>query len=110
MNGSPKNNFGVPRDLFAKFKFYFLYLPDLVILGVGIFGGVTMMSLFPVSQWLNMIVCVTLVILLSIFLVLQSNGGKRNYEIIIFYLRQKTKKKNRKIKMLNVRKGERDAA
>ncbi|MFD2254411.1 hypothetical protein ACFSJM_08670 [Lactococcus formosensis subsp. bovis] len=106
MKENIKSNFGVPRDLFAKFKFYFLYLPDLIILGVGIFGGVTLMSVFPVSQWINMIACIVLVISLSIFLVLQSNGGKRNYEIIIFYLRQKTKHKNRKIKMLDIREGE----
>lgn len=99
-----KHNFGVPRDLFAKFKFYFLYVPDIVILCGGGFGGVLLMSVFPVSQWLNMICCVALIWVLSLFLILQSNGGKRNYEIIIFYLKQKTKRKCRKMKMLDIRK------
>lgn len=109
MNENIKSNFGVPRDLFAKFKFYFLYLPDLIILGVGAFGGIMLMTLFPVSQWLNMIICIAMLWALSLFLILQSNGGKRNYEIIVFYLRRKTKKKNRKIKMLVTRNGEGDA-
>ncbi|WP_407350364.1 hypothetical protein VNN41_09985 [Lactococcus garvieae] len=102
MANENKSNFGVPRDLFATFKFYFLSGPDLAVLGIGIFSGFSLMSVFPVSQWLNMILCIVLIGVLSLFLVLRSNGGKRNYEIILFYLKSKTSQKKKAVKMLNL--------
>jgi hypothetical protein len=101
-------NFGVPRDLFATFKWLIFYLPDLIILLVGGFTGGAFLSFFPVSQLMNMILFVILVWGLSIFLIVQTNGGKRNYEIIFFYLRRKTSPQKKKVKMSTMHLGERN--
>lgn len=83
------DDYGVPRDVFAAFKWYFLYVPDLIILFLTGFVIMLANGKFPKSEWLNMGIFDLATITLGIFLILHANGGRRNYNIIILYLQKK---------------------
>ncbi|WP_251421820.1 MULTISPECIES: hypothetical protein [Lactococcus] len=94
------DNYGVPRDIFAKFKMGIFYGLDFGFMAIG--GGFAwwLNRFFPVSQWLNMLIFDVLTAIIVIFLIMHTNGGKRNYMVLLLFLRTKTSRIKRQFKPL----------
>ena len=99
------DNYGVPRDIFAKFKMGIFYGVDFGIMAVG--GGVAWWfnRFFPVSQWLNMLIFDVITAIIVIFVIIHTNGGKRNYTVLLLFLRTKTGRIKRQFKPLKKSQG-----
>ncbi|MEY8514916.1 hypothetical protein [Lactococcus taiwanensis] len=98
-------NYGVPRDLFARFKMGIFYGLDFCVMAIG--GGLTwyLNHFFPVSQWINMLVFDFLSVINVCFLIVHTNGGKRNYMVLLLYLRIKVGRIKRRFKPITCTQG-----
>lgn len=96
------DNYGVPRNIFASFKMWAFYGWDFGVMGVGFLLCVWVNRYFPISQWLNMIIFDVITAINVVFLIIHTNGGKRNYMIILLYLRMKTGRIKRVFKPLSL--------
>lgn len=99
------DDYGVPRDVFSKFKWYYFYFPDLAVILGALFGIMIANGYFPKSQFFNMVIFDIATIILAIFLILRTNGDKRNYHIVILYLQKKAKRYHRHYRSMNSTKG-----
>lgn len=86
MNG----NYGVVRDIRAKVKIGMFFVLDLVVmLGTTFFAFFIGSNVFPSSQWKEMIAWIFLTILIVGFLILPTNGNKRNWQSIYILLKRR---------------------
>ncbi|MDG4984576.1 hypothetical protein OGZ51_10505 [Lactococcus lactis] len=84
------DNYGVPRDIFARFKMGIFYGVDFAVMAAGFFLTYYFNKLFPISQWPRMIIFDVISAGIVLFLIIHTNGGKRNYMILLLFLRMKT--------------------
>lgn len=86
-------NYGVPRDIYARVKIIGLILVDIVFVGLStllafIFGT----KFFPSEQWPQFLGFVVLTALLTLYLVLPTNGGKKNWQTIYLFFRRRKRR------------------
>ncbi|MGM0183341.1 DUF5592 family protein [Enterococcus sp. AZ102] len=86
------DNYGVPRDIFSRVKLAGIYVLDgLIVIGSTLLAFVLGSNIFPYTQFVQLIIFVILTAFISIYLVLPTNGNKRNYNSIMIYLRRRKK-------------------
>lgn len=85
--------YGVPRDIYAKVKIIGLFISDIVLIGGSALIAITFgPKIFPPSMWIQMFAFIFLTPLITLYLVLPSNGGKRNWQSMYIYFRRKRKR------------------
>ena len=78
--------YGVPRDIYAKIKIIGLLILDIA------FVGITGLKIFPKSQWIQMFAFILLTPVMSLYLVLPANGGKKNWHSMFLFFRRRRKR------------------
>lgn len=85
--------YGVPRDIYAKVKILGLFMAD-----IGLVGGSAVAALsiapkyFPTSQWVQMLLFILMTPVMTLYLVLPTNGGKKNWHSMLLFFRRKRKR------------------
>ncbi|GAB2021868.1 hypothetical protein RyT2_09420 [Pseudolactococcus yaeyamensis] len=83
-------NYGIHRGIGEKIKFWGVSIFDgLIVLGAFLLA-VQMISFFPPTQFIQMIIWLILTILLAIFAVLPINGDSKMWKIFWITLTRKT--------------------
>ncbi|KXT71788.1 hypothetical protein SGADD02_00721 [Streptococcus gallolyticus] len=85
--------YGVPRDIRARIKIIGLFFVDFIFIGASAVAAITFgMRLFPTNQWPQMIAFILLTPLMSLYLVLPTNGGKKNWHSMVLFFRRRRKR------------------
>ncbi|MEY8436104.1 DUF5592 family protein [Streptococcus hyointestinalis] len=85
--------YGVPRDIYAKVKIIGLFMADIVFVGGSAVAAVSAGTrLFPTSQWAQMLAFILLTPIMCLYLVLPTNGGKKNWQSMFLFLRRRRKR------------------
>ena len=90
MNNTHKGNYGVPRDINARVK-----IMGLIILDIIFVGGSTLLAfvfgikIFPNEQWMQFLAFMVLTAIWTLYLVLPTNGGKKNWRTIYLFFRRR---------------------
>lgn len=85
--------YGVPRDIRARIKIIGLFFVDFIFIGASAVAAVTFgMRLFPTNQWAQMIAFILLTPLMCLYLVLPTNGGKKNWHSMVLFFRRRRKR------------------
>ncbi|MGT2808706.1 hypothetical protein DIX60_01825 [Streptococcus iniae] len=85
--------YGVPRDIYAKVKIIGLFISDIVLIGGSALIAITIApKVFPTELWIQMFAFIILTPLITLFLVLPNNGGKRNWQSMYLYFRRKRRR------------------
>lgn len=85
--------YGVPRDIYAKVKIIGLFMADIVFVGGSAVVAVSVGTrIFPTSQWAQMLAFILLTPLMCLYLVLPTNGGKKNWQSMFLFLRRRRKR------------------
>lgn len=85
--------YGVPRDIRARIKIIGLFFIDFIFIGASEVAAITFgMRLFPTNQWPQMIAFILLTPLMSLYLVLPTNGGKKNWHSMVLFFRRRRKR------------------
>lgn len=85
--------YGVPRDIYARVKIIGLFMIDLVFVGgFGIMALSFALRIFPPSQWIQMLLFIILSPVLSLYLILPTNGGKKNWKSMYLFFRRRRKR------------------
>ncbi|KXT85323.1 DUF5592 family protein [Streptococcus oralis] len=85
--------YGVPRDIYAKVKIIGLLLLDIAFVGItGVIALAVAPKVFPKSQWIQMFLFILLTPLMSLYLVLPTNGGKKNWHSMFLFFRRRRKR------------------
>lgn len=88
--GGMNGNYGVPRDVRAKVKLSMFYLLDLVIMaGTTLIAFFLATSIFPPGQVKQMIAFIILTIGIVFYLILPTNGGKKNWQSFLIILKRR---------------------
>ena len=88
-----KEKYGVPRDTYAKVKILGLLMMDIVFVGGAAVAAVSVgTKLFPTSQWPQLIAFILLTPLMCLYLVLPTNGGKKNWQSMFLFFRRRRKR------------------
>ena len=87
------DNYGVPRDIFARIKIAGFYVLDIAVvigstLGAFVFGS----NFFPTSQIVQLILFTVLTGIIALYLVLPFNGHKSNASSILLYIKRRKKR------------------
>ncbi|WP_247925963.1 DUF5592 family protein [Streptococcus pasteurianus] len=81
--------YGVPRDIRARIKIIGLFIVDFIFIGGSAVAALTFgMRLFPTNQWPQMIAFILLTPLMCLYLVLPTNGGKKNWHSMVLFFRR----------------------
>ena len=85
--------YGVPRDIRARIKIIGLFFVDFIFIGASAVAAITFgMRLFPTNQWPQMIAFILLTPLMCLYLVLPTNGGKKNWHSMVLFFRRRRKR------------------
>ena len=85
--------YGVPRDIRARIKIIGLFFVDFIFIGASAVAAVTFgMRLFPTNQWAQMIAFILLTPLMCLYLVLPTNGSKKNWHSMVLFFRRRRKR------------------
>lgn len=85
--------YGVPRDIYARVKIIGLFMVDLVFVGgSGVMALSFGLRIFPPSQWIQMLFFIILSPILSLYLILPTNGGKKNWKGMYLFFRRRRKR------------------
>lgn len=85
--------YGVPRDIYAKVKIIGLFMADIVFVGGSAVVAVSVGTrLFPTSQWAQMLAFILLTPLMCLYLILPTNGGKKNWQSMFLFVRRRRKR------------------
>ena len=85
--------YGVPRDIRARIKIIGLFFVDFIFIGASAVAAITFgMRLFPTNQWPQMIAFILLTPLMCLYLVLPTNGGKKNWYSMVLFFRRRRKR------------------
>ena len=85
--------YGVPRDIYAKIKIIGLLILDIAFVGItGVIALSVGLKIFPKSQWIQMFAFIFLTPVLSLYLVLPANGGKKNWHSMFLFFRRRRKR------------------
>lgn len=85
--------YGVPRDIYAKVKIIGLVMADIVFVGGSAVAAVSVGTrIFPTSQWPQLLAFVVLTPLVCLYLVLPTNGGKKNWQSMFLFFRRRRKR------------------
>lgn len=85
--------YGVPRDIRARIKIIGLFFIDFIFIGASAVAAITFrMRLFPTNQRPQMIAFILLTPLMSLYLILPTNGGKKNWHSIVLFFRRRRKR------------------
>lgn len=85
--------YGVPRDIRARVKIIGLFIIDLSFVGGSAVAAITFgMRLFPMTQWPQMLAFIVLTPLMCLYLVLPTNGGKKNWHSMVLFFRRRRKR------------------
>lgn len=85
--------YGVPRDIYAKVKIIGLVMADIVFVGGSAIAAVSVgTKLFPPSQWPQLLAFVVLTPVMCLYLVLPTNGGKKNWHSLFLFFRRRRKR------------------
>ena len=85
--------YGVPRDIRARIKIIGLFFIDFIFIGASVVAAITFgMRLFPTNQWPQMIAFILLTPLMCLYLVLPTNGGKKNWHSMVLFFRRRRKR------------------
>ena len=85
--------YGVPRDIYAKVKIIGLVMADIVFVGGSAVAAVTNgTNIFPTSQWPQLLAFLILTQLKCLYLVLPTNGGKKNWNSMFLFFRRRRKR------------------
>ena len=85
--------YGVPRDIYAKVKIIGLVMADIVFVGGSAVAAVSIgTKIFPTSQWQQLLAFVILTPLMCLYLVLPTNGGKKNWNSMFLFFRRRRKR------------------
>ncbi len=85
--------YGVPRDIYAKVKIIGLVMADIVFVGGSAVAAVSIgTKIFPTSQWPQLLDFVSLTPLMCLYLVLPTNGGKKNWNSMFLFFRRRRKR------------------
>lgn len=87
------DKYGVPRDIYTKVKIIGLFMLDIVFVGgSGIVSLMVATKVFPKSQWIQMFVFILLTMVLALYLILPTNGGKKNWNSMYLYFRRRKRR------------------
>ena len=85
--------YGVPRDIYAKVKIIGLFMADIVFVGGSAVAALSVgTKIFPTSQWPQLIAFMLLTPLMCLYLVLPTNGGKKNWQSMFLFFRRRRKR------------------
>ncbi|MDG3136401.1 DUF5592 family protein [Streptococcus suis] len=85
--------YGVPRDIYARVKIIGLFLADLSFVGGSMVAAVSLgTKIFPTSQWLQLLDFIILTPLMCLYLILPTNGGKKNWHSMLLFFRRRRKR------------------
>ncbi|HEM3647513.1 TPA: hypothetical protein U1C40_000091 [Streptococcus suis] len=85
--------YGVPRDIYAKMKIIGVVMADIVFVGASALLAIVVgMRIFPRSQWPQLTAFILLTPLMSLYLILPTNGGKKNWQSIFLFFRRRRKR------------------
>lgn len=85
--------YGVPRDIYAKMKIIGLLMADIAFVGLSAVAAVSIgTKIFPTSQWPQMLTFILLTPLMCLYLVLPTNGGKKNWHSMLLFFRRRRKR------------------
>lgn len=85
--------YGVPRDIRARIKIIGLFFVDFIFIGASAVAALTFgMRVFPTNQWPQMIAFILLTPLMCLYLVLPTNGGKKNWHSMVLFFRRRRKR------------------
>lgn len=85
--------YGVPRDIRARIKIIGLFFIDFIFIGASAVAAITFgMRLFPTNQRQQMIAFILLTPLMSLYLILPTNGGKKNWHSMVLFFRRRRKR------------------
>ena len=85
--------YGVPRDIYAKVKIIGLFIADISFVGGSAVAAVHFGTrIFPTSQWAQLIAFVALTPLIALYLILPTNGGKKNWQSMYLFFRRRRKR------------------
>ncbi|MCY7070649.1 MULTISPECIES: DUF5592 family protein [Streptococcus] len=85
--------YGVPRDIYAKIKIIGLLILDIAFVGItGVIALSVGLKIFPKSQWIQMFAFILLTPVMSLYLVLPANGGKKNWHSMFLFFRRRRKR------------------
>ncbi|MCB4950884.1 DUF5592 family protein [Streptococcus mutans] len=85
--------YGVPRDIYAKVKIIGLFMIDIVFVGGSAVAALSVgTKFFPTSQWPQLLVFIILTPLMCLYLVLPTNGGKKNWQSMFLFFRRRRKR------------------
>ncbi|HIZ67708.1 MAG TPA: hypothetical protein H9965_04465 [Candidatus Streptococcus faecavium] len=85
--------YGVPRDIRARIKIIGLFFIDFIFIGASAVAAITFgMRLFPTNQRPQMIAFILLTPLMSLYLILPTNGGKKNWHSMVLFFRRRRKR------------------
>lgn len=85
--------YGIPRDIYAKIKIIGLLILDIAFVGItGVIALSVGLKIFPKSQWIQMFAFILLTPVMSLYLVLPANGGKKNWHSMFLFFRRRRKR------------------
>lgn len=85
--------YGVPRDIYAKVKILGLFMADIAFVGGSAVAALSIApKYFPTSQWAQMLLFILITPLMSLYLILPTNGGKKNWHSMLLFFRRKRKR------------------
>ena len=85
--------YGVPRDINAKVKIIGLFMADIVFVGGSAVVALSIgTKIFPTSQWPQLLAFIILTPLMCLYLVLPTNGGKKNWQSMYLFFRRRRKR------------------
>ena len=90
MSNTHKGNYGVPRDINARVK-----IMGLIILDIIFVGGSTLLALvlgtkiLPKEHLMQFLAFLFIKAILKLYLVLPTNGGKKNWRTIYLFFRRR---------------------
>lgn len=88
-----EEQYGVPRDIYAKVKIIGLFMVDIVFVGGSTVAAVSIgTKVFPTSQWAQLLVFVILTPIMCLYLILPTNGGKKNWHSMFLFFRRRRKR------------------
>lgn len=82
--------YGVPRDIYAKVKIIGLVIADIVFVGGSAVAALSIGTrIFPTNQWPQLVAFMILTPLMCLYLVLPTNGGKKNWHSMFLFFRRR---------------------
>lgn len=98
--------YGIPKDIYYRVKMLGVAVLDIFIFVIGVIISLQLSTrLFPPHQVLQKLMFIFLTAIIMIYLLLPSNGGKKNWQSILIYL---LRRKKRYISMDKMKARERD--